>query len=189
MSSVRTPVRRLDRRSRTRRTRACTVGRTACRTCRQPRLEVVRGEHGVVADLAQAGSRHAPGYRHTRARGRRYCRRSCAAGRSTSAARPVRSSRNVPSSSRRTRGVGRYGHQALPHPDRAGPGTAAAMRRAERLVDVEVHHVEAGLAGLEAAHDGVEVGAVHVGQGARPRGPPRAARRSASRTGRGSTGW
>ena len=38
------------------------------------------------------------------------------------------------------------------------------MRRRERLVDVEVHHVEAGLAGLEPTHDRVEVGAVHVGQ-------------------------
>ena len=38
------------------------------------------------------------------------------------------------------------------------------MGRAERLVDVEVHDVEAGLAGLEPAQDGVEVGAVHVGQ-------------------------
>ena len=40
------------------------------------------------------------------------------------------------------------------------------MGRGERLVDVDVHHVEAGLAGLEAAHDGVEVRPVHVGQGA-----------------------
>ena len=31
-------------------------------------------------------------------------------------------------------------------------------------MDVEVHDVEAGLAGLEPAQDGVQVGAVHVGQ-------------------------
>ena len=61
---------------------------------------------------------------------------------------------------------GQVGHEALPHPDRPGARTAAAVRRAERLVHVEVHDVEPGLAGLEPAQDGVEVGAVHVGQGA-----------------------
>ena len=54
--------------------------------------------------------------------------------------------------------------QALPHPDRTGARATAAVRRAERLVDVEVHDVEPGLAGLEPAEDGVEVRAVHVGQ-------------------------
>ena len=57
--------------------------------------------------------------------------------------------------------------EPLPHPDRSGAGTAAAVGRAEGLVDVEVHDVEAGLARLEAAEDRVEVGAVHVGQRAR----------------------
>ena len=54
--------------------------------------------------------------------------------------------------------------QRLPHPDRARARTTPAVRRGERLVDVEVHHVEAGLARLEPAEDGVQVGAVHVGQ-------------------------
>ena len=48
--------------------------------------------------------------------------------------------------------------------DRPGAGTAAAVRRRERLVRVDVHDVEAGLAGLEPAEDGVEVRAVHVGE-------------------------
>ena len=56
--------------------------------------------------------------------------------------------------------------QSLPHPDRAGAGTAAAVGRAERLVHVEVHDVEPGLARLEPTEDRVEVRAVHVGQGA-----------------------
>ena len=79
---------------------------------------------------------------------------------------PGRSRRNAPSSSRRTRGVGQVRDEPLPDPDRAGARTAAAVGRAERLVDVEVHDVEAGLAGLEPAEDGVEVRAVHVGEGA-----------------------
>jgi hypothetical protein len=41
------------------------------------------------------------------------------------------------------------------------------MGRAERLVQVEVHDVEPGLARPEAAEDGVEVRAVHVADGAR----------------------
>jgi hypothetical protein len=57
--------------------------------------------------------------------------------------------------------------QRLPHPDRTGARPAAAVRRRERLVDVEVHDVEARLARLEPAEDGVQVGAIHVRQGAR----------------------
>jgi hypothetical protein len=41
------------------------------------------------------------------------------------------------------------------------------MRRREGLVQVEVHDVESRIAGAEAAKDGVQVGAVHVGDGAR----------------------
>ena len=52
-------------------------------------LQVVGGQDGVVADLAQARRRRGPGCRRTRARGRRCCRRSCAAARSRSAARPA----------------------------------------------------------------------------------------------------
>ena len=80
---------------------------------------------------------------------------------------PGRSSRNVPSSLAQDARRRQVREERLPHPDRPGARAAAAVRRRERLVDVEVHDVEAGLAGLEPAEDGVEVGAVHVGQGAR----------------------
>ena len=53
---------------------------------------------------------------------------------------------------------------------RARARTAAAMRRRERLVGVEVHHVEARGAGPEAPQDGVHVGAVHVRQRTRGMG-------------------
>ena len=83
---------------------------------------------------------------------------------------------------------GQVRHQPLPHPDRAGARAAAAVRRAERLVDVEVHDVEAGLAGLEPAQDRVEVGAVHVGQGARLVDRVEQLADARSRTGPASTG-
>ena len=60
--------------------------------------------------------------------------------------------------------MGRNGSERLADADRPGARAAAAVGRAERLVDVEVHDVEAGLAGLEPAQDGVEVRAVHVGE-------------------------
>ena len=54
--------------------------------------------------------------------------------------------------------------QRLPDPDRTRPRPPAAVRCAERLVHVDVHHVEAGLARLEAAQDGIQIGTIHVGQ-------------------------
>ena len=51
----------------------------------------------------------------------------------------------------------------LADPDRPRPRSAAAVRGAEGLVQVEVHDVEAGLARPEAAEDGVQVRPVHVG--------------------------
>ena len=47
---------------------------------------------------------------------------------------------------------------------RAGAGTAAAVRRGEGLVEVQVHHVHAEVAGPRFAHQCVHVGAVHVEQ-------------------------
>ena len=47
---------------------------------------------------------------------------------------------------------------------RAGAGTAAAMRRRKRLVQVQVHHVHAKVAGPRLADERVHVGAVHVEQ-------------------------
>jgi hypothetical protein len=46
--------------------------------------------------------------------------------------------------------------------DRAGAGAAAAVRLAERLVQVDVDDVEAHVAGPRVAHHRVEVGAVVV---------------------------
>ncbi len=54
--------------------------------------------------------------------------------------------------------------EGLPHPDRTRTRAATAVRRRERLVDVEMHDVEAGLAGLEPTEDRVEVRPVHVGE-------------------------
>ena len=48
------------------------------------------------------------------------------------------------------------------HPDRAASGTAAAVRLAERLVQVVVHRIESHQAGVGLAEDGVEVGPVVV---------------------------
>ena len=64
-------------------------------------------------------------------------------------------------------GVGQERRQALADADRSGAGASPAVRRREGLVQVEVHDVEAGLAGPEATEDRVQVGAVHVGDGPR----------------------
>ena len=52
----------------------------------------------------------------------------------------------------------------LLHRYRAGARTAAAVRRRERLVQVQVHHVDAEVAGARDADQRVHVGAVHVDQ-------------------------
>ena len=49
---------------------------------------------------------------------------------------------------------------------RARARTAAAVGRGEGLVQVEVHHVDAEIAGPRDAHQRVHVGAVHVQHGA-----------------------
>ena len=55
---------------------------------------------------------------------------------------------------------------AVGHRDRPGAGPAAAVRLRERLVQVEVHDVEAHVARPRDAHHRVEVGAVVVERGA-----------------------
>ena len=45
---------------------------------------------------------------------------------------------------------------------RTRAGAAAAVRRGERLVQVELHHVDADVAGTRAPEHGVHVGAVAV---------------------------
>jgi hypothetical protein len=67
------------------------------------------------------------------------------------------------------RGVGRE-RRRQHHRTRARP--AAAVRRREGLVQVDVHGVDAEVAGAHPADDGVEVGAVAVEVGARRVGQP-----------------
>ncbi len=54
--------------------------------------------------------------------------------------------------------------QPLGHGDRARAGSAAAVRAAEGLVRVEVHHVGAEIARPRDAQDGVHVGPVEIDQ-------------------------
>ena len=61
-----------------------------------------------------------------------------------------------------TTGVGRKGSRMLLARHRAGAGAAAAVRRGEGLVQVEVHDVHAEIAGARLADERVHVGAVHV---------------------------
>ena len=62
-------------------------------------------------------------------------------------------------------GDGHVGRELGAHPHRAGPGAAAAVGRGEGLVQVQVHHVEPGVAHAHLAQDGVQVGPVVVEQG------------------------
>ncbi len=52
----------------------------------------------------------------------------------------------------------------LLHRHRTAARTAAAVRRGERLVQVQVHHVDAEIAGPRNAHQRVHVRAIHVHQ-------------------------
>ena len=54
--------------------------------------------------------------------------------------------------------------EMLFHGDRTASGTAAAVGRGERLVQVEVHHVHAEIAGTRDTHQRVHVGAIHIQQ-------------------------
>ena len=148
--------------------------------------QVVGVEHGVLATRAAGRPARACGCSSTSAPGRRRCRRSCAPGRSTWAGRSRGGSRRRPSPRSAT---GRYGASVSAHGDRAGAGAAAAVRAAEGLVRVEVHHVGAEIAGPRDAEDGVHVRAVEVDQPAARRGPARRSRRSAGRTARACSGW
>ena len=51
--------------------------------------------------------------------------------------------------------------------DGSVPGTAAAVRDRERLMQVEVHEIEAHIARPRVAHERVRIGAVVVHQSAR----------------------
>ena len=102
---------------------------------------------------------------------------------------PGRSRRYEPSSARRTRGAGRNGTRSARTPTGPGARAAAAVGRAERLVGVEVHDVEAGLARLEPAEDRVEVRAVHVGERAGRVGRLEQLADPPLEQARASTGW
>ena len=52
--------------------------------------------------------------------------------------------------------------QVRPHGDGADAGTAAAVRDAEGLVQVQMGDIAAELAGIAKSHHGVQVGAVDV---------------------------
>ena len=52
------------------------------------------------------------------------------------------------------------------HAERAVPGAAATVRNRKGLVRVEMHEIEAHVAGARVAHDGVRVGAVVVHEAA-----------------------
>ena len=131
----------------------------------QPRQQVVGVQHRDLGRLAQALARRASGCRRRRARTRRSCPGSRAAARSTAAGRASRSKRAAPSSPSRRTTCGtrqvraRCGRETAIGPD-AGP--AAAVGLGERLVQVEVHDVEAHVAGPGDPHDGVQVRAVVV---------------------------
>ena len=75
-----------------------------------------------------------------------------------------RSSRNVPSSWGSTRGVGRYGSSRSPTPTGPAPGPPPPWGVLNVLWTLKCITSKPGLARLEPAQDGVEVGAVHVGQ-------------------------
>ena len=166
MSSVRTPVRFLIAAADA--TNSCLHGRSYGRS-KVPAsavLEVVGREDRVVADLAQARAAvradvGVGAHEH--------------AGVADEAAQPPDRGRPLPGPLEAERAVvlaqharrGQVRQQRSPTPTGPAPGPPPPCGVRERLVDVEVHDVEAGLAGLEPAEDGVEVGPVHVGQGAR----------------------
>ncbi len=56
--------------------------------------------------------------------------------------------------------------EAIGEDDGAGARPTAAMRRRERLVQVDVHGIDAEVAGADLADDGVEVGAIAIEVGA-----------------------
>ena len=56
--------------------------------------------------------------------------------------------------------------QMLLHRHRTAARAAAAMRRGERLVQIDVHHVDAEIARPRDAHQRIHIRAVHVDHGA-----------------------
>ena len=57
---------------------------------------------------------------------------------------------------------GQERHQLLRHADRPGTGAASAMRSRKSLMDIDVHHIEADIAGAQTPDDRIEIRAVAV---------------------------
>ena len=123
--------------------------------------DVVRVQHRVDAWRCAGRRRRAPGCTPARAPARRSCRRTPAPGRSI-AAGCSRTSSFLPERLQARRRQERLEH--LLHGHRTRARTAAAVRRGEGLVQVQVHHVDAEIAGPRDADQRVHVGAVHVDQ-------------------------
>ena len=79
--------------------------------------------------------------------------------------------------------------EVVSHRDRPGAGAAAAVRRRERLVQVELQHVDAHVARLGHADQRVHVGAVHVDETAGCVHGRRDRARCPPRRGRACSGW
>ena len=133
----------------------------------RPALHVVGVEHGILGRLPHAVGAVRQHVAHARARtcpsgrGTRTCGRTASPSPSAGVLdepRAVRIGDDV--RQRRERRERRRQH----HRTRAR--AAAAMRRREGLVQVDVHGVDAEIAGPHLADDGVEVGAVRIEIGA-----------------------
>ena len=118
----------------------------------QPLRDVVRGEHGDRRGVGEPLGAHHP---HVGPRDRQDPRRA------------VRRRADRPDAGAPVGvGVGRVRRevrrQVCAHADRADPGAATAVRDAEGLVQVQVRHVAAELAGLGVAEERVQVRPVDV---------------------------
>ena len=131
-----------------------------------PLPQVIRREHRVVADLAQAGCAVGPdvGIRADEdARVADEAPKPADRGGPLTGALQAERAVVGPQDARRRE----VRQQRVAHPDRPGAGAATTVRRREGLVDVEVHDIEAGLARFEPAENRIEVRPVHIGERAR----------------------
>ena len=145
----------------------------------EPLGHVVGGEHGHGGRVRSAPRRPSSARRPTRSAG-------CPA-------EPYGAALIGPMPSRRCgvgvrRVAGQVRRQVRAHADRADARAAAAVRDAERLVQVEVRDVAAELAGLGVAEQRVEVRPVDVDLATVRRARPRTARRWCPRRRRASRG-
>ena len=121
---------------------------------REPPRDVVGGEDRAFGRGAQALAAHHRRCTSTRSAGSTRCR--------TARPRPGRSASGARSSVGRIAVARQERREMRLHRDRTDAGAAAAVRNAERLVQVEVRHVGAELAGRREPDQRVEVRAVDV---------------------------